>query len=640
MKIIKILVILIMISLGNLKGSELTFSSNSPKSNDTIYITYSIDKRFSSYGSPKLYIYRFKENNDLPIAEQIDLEYEEINKNYKSKMIVDDVDLFIIFQIGFAGNNKKDNNFNNFWSLNIYKSNKIKENSKLYQSLFHLGNVPENIQPIISFKSALSSLKSELENYPNNLTTNIALNSLELDLKLIDFKEFENKTLLLLKNKVSSKSESENRAVIRALRTINKSAQADIIEKNYIKEFPKSKLAEEILLSNLSGAQSLEEFDIMCKEYFKTFENSQNYESIMNAYIEAYISSKKIEVLLNNLNSINKVPSVTYIRLANEIISNKDLLKDSSYSFKLNIAKELDKKSNGKLIADIIDFETIDKQVYYTQTEWEYYKNINRGMIAYYKANFYDLIDDKSLSINQYEESNRILKENSFVSSYEKIISFHYDIQNYNLANMHLKEAIINNKISDIILEYREMILAKLYPEKTDIEKSLELVNLFTESDSIFRINLTTELTKIDFEKINLKDMEGNYINLDKFSKSPIFLTFWATWCEPCEEMLNNLDDIVENDKFKFLQIFSVNIWEQEANKNKVLKDFFENEKPLFNVLIDENDRMPFEYGISGLPFSILYHPSKKVGFIYKGSYNIEDLNRNLLNGIKILNEF
>ncbi|MEK6479332.1 TlpA disulfide reductase family protein [Catalinimonas sp. 4WD22] len=34
--------------------------------------------------------------------------------------------------------------------------------------------------------------------------------------------------------------------------------------------------------------------------------------------------------------------------------------------------------------------------------------------------------------------------------------------------------------------------------------------------------------------KVELKDLEGNTINLDDYSGKTIVLNFWATWCKPC----------------------------------------------------------------------------------------------------------
>ena len=50
---------------------------------------------------------------------------------------------------------------------------------------------------------------------------------------------------------------------------------------------------------------------------------------------------------------------------------------------------------------------------------------------------------------------------------------------------------------------------------------------------------------------ITIKDLEGNNVNIQDIENdsNPIILNFWATWCKPCKNELNNIDDLYEEWK-------------------------------------------------------------------------------------------
>lgn len=59
-----------------------------------------------------------------------------------------------------------------------------------------------------------------------------------------------------------------------------------------------------------------------------------------------------------------------------------------------------------------------------------------------------------------------------------------------------------------------------------------------------------------DLDKISLKTLEGQSINMDDFKGKRVFVNFWATWCKPCiQEMptIAKAQDLVENESVVFL---------------------------------------------------------------------------------------
>lgn len=63
---------------------------------------------------------------------------------------------------------------------------------------------------------------------------------------------------------------------------------------------------------------------------------------------------------------------------------------------------------------------------------------------------------------------------------------------------------------------------------------------------------------KIEFETIELEDLNGKQVSLDSFHNKKLFINFFATWCGPCIHEIPSLvtaQEILANEKFQFILI-------------------------------------------------------------------------------------
>ena len=85
--------------------------------------------------------------------------------------------------------------------------------------------------------------------------------------------------------------------------------------------------------------------------------------------------------------------------------------------------------------------------------------------------------------------------------------------------------------------------------------RSLKLIS------SVILIMLTFACSpkeKSFFDKLDLKDLEGNEITLDDLDGKMAFVNFWATTCKPClKEMpaIENAKNILEKEGYVFIAV-------------------------------------------------------------------------------------
>jgi thiol-disulfide isomerase/thioredoxin len=98
---------------------------------------------------------------------------------------------------------------------------------------------------------------------------------------------------------------------------------------------------------------------------------------------------------------------------------------------------------------------------------------------------------------------------------------------------------------------------------------------------------------------IELIDTNQNKLNLSELKGSVVFITFWATWCEPCIDELPSMEILFRrfstNPRFKLITILF------KDDRQKVLRYMKENGYTL-PVYVNPDGTAAKKFGITGVP--------------------------------------
>ena len=100
------------------------------------------------------------------------------------------------------------------------------------------------------------------------------------------------------------------------------------------------------------------------------------------------------------------------------------------------------------------------------------------------------------------------------------------------------------------------------------------------------------------------EDFSGNEIYLKNYLGKLIIINFWATWCAPCKKEMPSLDNLYQDNNFKNLQIFAVNMEQPNALKTK--KFFTDLNIQKLEIFFDPNLNFVKEFKLRGMPTTIL----------------------------------
>jgi thiol-disulfide isomerase/thioredoxin len=128
-----------------------------------------------------------------------------------------------------------------------------------------------------------------------------------------------------------------------------------------------------------------------------------------------------------------------------------------------------------------------------------------------------------------------------------------------------------------------------------------------------------------------LEDMNGNKVALSDYKGKTIFLNFWASWCGPCKFEMPFIEQLYQDNKDSDLVVITVNLQETK----EIVGGFMTDNKYSFPVLLDEQGEVGYQYGISGIPLSLLINKDFKIVSAHEGSMNDYEMLKEFIDQVK-----
>jgi len=119
------------------------------------------------------------------------------------------------------------------------------------------------------------------------------------------------------------------------------------------------------------------------------------------------------------------------------------------------------------------------------------------------------------------------------------------------------------------------------------------------------------------------EDFSGNEINLNHYNGKLVIINFWATWCAPCKKEMPSLDNLYQDNNFKNLQVFAVNM--EQPNTLKTKKFFTDLNIQTLEIFFDHNLNFVKEFKIRGVPTTILINKKGEEFARIIGEVNFQD---------------
>jgi len=121
-----------------------------------------------------------------------------------------------------------------------------------------------------------------------------------------------------------------------------------------------------------------------------------------------------------------------------------------------------------------------------------------------------------------------------------------------------------------------------------------------------------------DGNDFNLKDLKGAKRELSEALKSgPVLVSFWATWCHPCREELDQLQVLQQEFSDSNICFFAVSI--DAAKDRSLVKSLVQSKKYSFAVLLDPEQSAMRNFGLTDVPGLFILDRTGKIVYSHSG---------------------
>lgn len=126
--------------------------------------------------------------------------------------------------------------------------------------------------------------------------------------------------------------------------------------------------------------------------------------------------------------------------------------------------------------------------------------------------------------------------------------------------------------------------------------------------------------TSGELPAVTLKNISGKTINTSELSNDgkPIIISFFATWCKPCNRELSAISEVYEDWQDETgVKLIAVSI-DQAQNINKV-KPLVDGNGWPYEVLLDPNSDFKRALGVQMIPFVLIVDGKGKIVYKHNG---------------------
>jgi peroxiredoxin len=135
-------------------------------------------------------------------------------------------------------------------------------------------------------------------------------------------------------------------------------------------------------------------------------------------------------------------------------------------------------------------------------------------------------------------------------------------------------------------------------------------------------VGINQNSIKMKATHFKLKDLNGNELSLSDLRGKKVFLNFWASWCSPCKAEIPEMEKFYQETKNSDLVIVSVDIGEPLND----VKAFIDQNNYNFTVLLDSNQKVAAQYGISAIPTSFFIDKEGNIISKHTGPMNTRQM--------------
>lgn len=125
---------------------------------------------------------------------------------------------------------------------------------------------------------------------------------------------------------------------------------------------------------------------------------------------------------------------------------------------------------------------------------------------------------------------------------------------------------------------------------------------------------ITFSFSQATIDDVKLKDSKGKLVNMADVIKSekPVIISFWATWCAPCIQELDAINEVYEDwQKETGVALYAVCI--DDARSQSKAITLSKGKGWNYSILYDPNQDLKRALNVANVPYMVVYKAGKLI---------------------------
>lgn len=131
---------------------------------------------------------------------------------------------------------------------------------------------------------------------------------------------------------------------------------------------------------------------------------------------------------------------------------------------------------------------------------------------------------------------------------------------------------------------------------------------------------IATNYAQESLPSVSIENVNGEKVNIQDFAKNGkiTIISFWATWCKPCQKELNTISEVYEDWQDEYnCELVAVSI--DDSRDAPKVKPYASGQGWEYEVLLDKNQELKRALNFRSVPYVIIVDANGNIVYKHSG---------------------